>query len=729
VTLAAPTGVSVVPEPVPAVGDSRIRELLERYAALSGGSLEQVGFGCYEFVVPAQDRPFFGEKERIRVAFSVEAAEHEPEAQLAILGSAFVDQLVNAVRARGSRLVAGLVAPSTNEVVERPSFPIPVERGTASESGSRIARHRIGRLTARVVMRAGTFLEEQLVESSLFDLVTGSPLGPDVAEACEARLRDVAGVDSSPSTSEPLEPTAKIGSLLKKMLGDLETRLKPNLDALQQKAQRELAHETGRIDRYYASLLTDMGGRGSEVPTKDARDAVEAEKLRRIREEQDRHTVRATVHPVQLTEWEVGVQRAEWIVKATDGHEGSLTAQRTLAGNMVWTIACPSCGASNPSSVAVCIQDHVGCDRCVRVCSVCESSFCVDHGIAACRVDGAPCCAQHTRTCPSCLEPHCSQHEGECADGGHPACTTCLAGCAHCGRVVCVRHSETTRPDAPRGLRRLCMNCARKCEGGSNEIVGPDEVARCVSCGRDVCEHHQARCAVDGQVHCSTHLRRTDRSRRLVCVRDRASCAHEPNAVFAIDEVQPCATCGAMGCTAHLDPCVEDGAKHCVTHLHPLADRPGTRACESHRSVCHVDSRVYSLTGTSPCPVCSRLACAAHMRVCGNCFRTVCTAEFRVSDPRRCSTCARLELVSDPPDSVIAAAVALRGADGKTAKSWKVSRDASHQVVELDFGWTRRLVFTVRHGDSTASTAVSHSALGARVLVQKGKIRWDIFFK
>jgi hypothetical protein len=633
-----------------------VRELLERYAALGGGSLEEISAGCYDFVVPAQDRSFFGDKERIRIALSVEAAEHEPEAELAILGSVFVEQLVSAIRARGSRFVAGSVEPATRELVERAALPIPVRNGMAGDPTSRIARHRVGRLTARVVMRAGTFLEEQLVESSLFDLVTGAALGADVAEACDAQIRDAGPAEHSLTANEPLEPSAEIGSLIKRMLVDLETRLRPNLDALHEKSKHEVSLEVGRIERYYASLLADMGGRGTEVPTKEAREAVEAEKVRRIREEEDRHSVRATVHPVQLTEWEVGVQRAEWRIRSNDDHEGMLTAQRTLAGSLNWVIACPSCGATNPATVAVCVRDHVGCDRCARVCSVCGGSFCADHGIAACHVDGAPSCEQHARTCPSCRRPHCSAHEGECADGGHPACTTCLTACASCGRVVCDRHAETTTPDAPRGRRRLCMDCVRTCEGGANEIVGPDEVARCATCGRDVCERHQAQCAVDNKVHCSRHLRRTDRSRRLVCEHDRAACAQEPNAIFAVDEVQPC-------------------------------------------------------------PACTRLSCATHMRRCLNCYRTVCSAEYRAADSRNCSTCAKLEPVSDPPDALISAAVALRGADGPKAKSWKVSRDATHMVVELDFGWTRRLVFTVPHGDDRASSAVSHSMLGSRIEV------------
>ena len=155
-------------------------------------------------------------------------------------------------------------------------------------------------------------------------------------------------------------------------------------------------------------------------------------------------------------------------------------------------------------------------------------------------------------------------------------------------------------------------------------MVGPDEVSGCATCERVVCEDHQARCEVDGHVHCSTHLRRTDRSRRLVCVNDRAVCAYEPTAVFAVDEISPCSSCGAMACAEHLGICAEDLALHCDRHLSELGDRRGEKACESHRTTCHVDGAAFSLTGTHECPVCERRSCDRHRFECTSCGRHVC---------------------------------------------------------------------------------------------------------
>jgi hypothetical protein len=410
----------------------------------------------------------------------------------------------------------------------------------------------------------------------------------------------------------------------------------------------------------------------------------------------------------------VVVQRADWRIESNTGHSGVFTTQRVLAGDKAWIVSCPSCG-SLPSALLVCIHDHVACAGCTGRCSVCTEAFCRDHGIPHCHVDGAPACSDHARTCPSCHRAHCSAHEGLCDESGHQVCSACLGACAHCGRIICDQHATMSHPDAPRGTRRLCSRCVRSCEGGVGEVVGLDEVTGCASCARVVCEKHQARCAVDGFVHCSTHLRRADRSRRLVCATHRGACLHEPNAVLATDEVTTCATCGGTVCVAHAGTCVADQTVHCVTHLAPVRDLPGNLACEVHRTICHVDGGIFSPSGTLACPACGRLHCAGHRRACRNCGRGICTSDFSASGT--CATCAKLADTGDLPDEILAAvAMARRGHEAK-ARGWRSARDANHVVVELDLGWMRRLVVAVPHGGGEAESIVAHSLFGSRKLI------------
>jgi hypothetical protein len=693
--------------------DRRVLSLLESYTALAGGSLTMLEPDLYQLNVPPGDESRFGGRSVVRVAFTVDALELDDRAEMAIVGSAFVNELIEAVRARGSRRFAGCVVPRATQSESAPPLPAPVRNAVVGEVRSFLARHHVGRLTARVAIRAGTELRERLADSTLYDLCTGMALSSEVAHACDAAVGPEATDGHWRSLEAP--PTQRIPAIVSKMLGDLEATLRPEIEQVAEIAERSLAEELERIERYYAAMLDDIGGRGTAVPDAESRRTIKAEHSRRAGEERDRHAVRAVVHPLQFTEWEMVVQRATWNVRTDAGREASFTAQRPLAVSSAWTFGCETCGTRSPAGLLVCRHDHMACDACASTCSVCREAFCRDHGTATCHVDGKPACDEHATTCRICDRVHCSAHETICDDGNHAACTTCVDACAVCGRSVCNTHALFSRTDAPRGKRRFCHACARTCEGGTGEIVGPDEVLECASCDRVVCEAHQSRCAVDGKVHCSRHLRRTDRSRRLVCEHDRAACIDERNAVFAVDEVFPCTTCGRTACEQHLATCVVDGRRYCANHIEPVNDRLGALACDVHRSECHVDGRQYSTNGTRECPCCGRRACAQHTRECARCRRSVCTADFSRAKPRFCATCARLA-PGEPDDALIAAAVELRGLGAPSPKGWKVARDARHLVAELDLGWTRRLTIAVTHGESRAERAVAHSMLRSRVL-------------
>ena len=85
----------------------------------------------------------------------------------------------------------------------------------------------------------------------------------------------------------------------------------------------------------------------------------------------------------------------------------------------------------------------------------------------------------------------------------------------------------------------------------------------------------------------------------------------------------------------------------------------------------------------------------------------------------RCSTCTQLREVTQPPENLIRA-VALALEERPTPKHWRTARDATHTVVELDLGWTRRVVLAVRHGDNVASVGRTHSAVTSKTMRLRG---------
>jgi hypothetical protein len=636
------------------LADARIRPFVERYCNLAGVKLLDKGADLRELKLPPAERAHFQGRDSLRLALSLDALERSPDAEIAVLGSPFLTHLIEAIRTRAGRLLLGMIPPppgaaESQDVAPRVAPPVPVRDGTAQQRKVGLAAHPIGRLVARVVLRAGAAVEEAVVESDVFDLSTGTRASDDVADLFQdLEARRVAPADPDAIPDAALVPPREPDELLRLLIGNLREQSAERVAARQAAAEQQVAKELDRLDRYFAAILADKSDPDEER-------TITALHERRRTEEVRRHQVKAIVHPLQLVEAHVLVQRVEWELRSARGRRGTLAAQRPLAGTAAWTVACPHCGRP-PAELVVCRHEegHCACDACSTRCSVCAEDFCADHGIARCRVDEQPACEEHARVCQSCRMEHCSTHAGVCAQGDHPACSACLEACGSCGRLVCNRHVQQSRPDAPKGSRRLCTACVRYCEGGTNEPVGVDEVTQCASCSKSVCTAHQAVCVVDGHVHCSRHLHRTDASRRLVCGEHRAACAEEPSAVFASDEVEAC-------------------------------------------------------------PVCGKDACVQHRAACGYCGRQVCTADLAQQSPsRRCATCAQLAAIADPPEEVVTAARAVTGGASKGSRAWRVARDRSHFVVELDLGLTRKTVFTLRHGDTVPDRVVTHSVLGSK---------------
>ena len=692
------------PEVGPPPIDHRPRQLLEKYASLIGSMLLDTDEGVAAFEVPASEWRHWGGEHRVIVAFTPEALENDPEAQLLTIGSQVHERLLSAIRGRGFRNDFGLVPALSDPIGSAPGTPIPIENAEVGAATSELSLLPIGRLLVRVSIRGGPALEERLIESPLLDLSSGARMAAAV-EAALPSIRESEGIPPG-TNSVSMRPMEELVPLL---FESLEKSLQSELTKVSADAVRNLGEEVARLERYYAAMARETEGEGGGDPT-HRKQMIAAELGRRRTEAEERFRTRIVVHPVQLQEWQILAQRTSWPLTTSSRREASLTATRYLSGDTAWSMVCSSCGG-HPTSLRVCKHGHVACPNCSDMCTLCSEFACRQHGLAKCDVGSHPVCGTHRLTCDVCRRAHCEIHSTRCVFADHLVCPGCAVACARCAMVLCRSHALQTTASAPNGQRWLCESCVVYCEGGANEPVGLDEVERCTGCERYVCRTHRVMCAVDGQVLCSKHLRRSDRSGRLICERHQASCEEEPESILASDEIQRCGTCQKQICQGHGEECAEDRMRHCHSHLSPLADAPGLKGCERHASVCHVDGVAYSLAGTRVCPVCNRPTCAMHRLSCPSCARQIC---IRDVEEDICRTCARLIPVADLEEDLILAAVAANGGEPAKAKEWRVAQDAGGKVVQLDLGWTRRLTFTVQHGDAQPQTVVRQSLMGRK---------------
>ena len=396
------------------LGDPRVRPLVARYCRLARVKQTGSGSDLHELALPPSERRFFRDRSSLRVAFSLDALERDPEAEIAVLGSPFLSQLLDAIRARATRLSLGLIASTAPVATKRAQveLSVPVRGGRALPGTTRSAVHPVGRLMARVVLRAGGAVEEAVVESDVYDLSAGAPVARDIAD----RFHDLEAGRIEPAESSLVEKTQAVAArepedLIRLLTGNLREKSAERVAARRAKAEQALVLELARLDRYFATILADQ-------PDEAGIAAVMALAERRRTEEVRRNQVRAIVHPLQLVEATVLIQRAEWQLEGVGGHTTTFSAQRAASGAGDWIFACPQCGRP-PTTLVVCKHDHCGCDACSYRCSVCADDFCTTHGIAQCSVDAAPACAEHVRARSHPTRGTCFRRGFSLSQAGH----------------------------------------------------------------------------------------------------------------------------------------------------------------------------------------------------------------------------------------------------------------------------------------------------------------------
>src|SRR5205823_6895001 len=238
---------------------SALRPLLYRCGELAGVKRAALGPDHAELKLPAAERPFFRDRERVNVAFSLDALERDPDAEIAVLGSPFLSQLIEAIRARAARLSLGLIAPAAASDSKTAELTIPVRDGTVKRSAMRVAVHPVGRLVARVVLRAGAGVEEAVVESDVYDLSAGAKVDDDLAGAFrDLEAGRVEPADPSDAGKAASVPAREPADLLRLLLIHLQEKSAERVAARRAAAEQALATELGRLDRYFESILKEQ---------------------------------------------------------------------------------------------------------------------------------------------------------------------------------------------------------------------------------------------------------------------------------------------------------------------------------------------------------------------------------------------------------------------------------------------------------------------------------------
>src|SRR6266545_7220415 len=326
----------------------RMWPLLQRYCKLAKVKLIPRGADLYDMKLPLSERTHFSGRATVRVALSLEALERDPDAEMAVLGSPFLARLLEAIRTRAGRLSLGMIPLPESQAPETPGFrpgsakstkhpgsanrpgsaksakrpgaakgsdlAVPIRAATARRRKSQLATHTVGRLLARVVLRAGPVVEETVIESAVIDLATGARADKQVtAQFAELEARRITAADPADVPDAVVVPARPPAEMLQLLLGDLREQSAERVAARQVGAEQGVAAELERLDRYFASVLAD------KTDPDDVR-TITALHERRRAEEMRRHQVMAIVHPLQLSDAQVLMQRVAELERMHDRH-------------------------------------------------------------------------------------------------------------------------------------------------------------------------------------------------------------------------------------------------------------------------------------------------------------------------------------------------------------------------------------------------------------------------
>src|SRR5262245_16625925 len=112
--------------------DLRMLRIVEDYAALAGVAVQRIEPHLLELSLPPEESQFFRGRKTLKIAFSIAALERSRDAEMAVVGSAFLEDLLDAVRSRGFRMVYGLIPPTLAPSAEEARLTVSCDRATAS---------------------------------------------------------------------------------------------------------------------------------------------------------------------------------------------------------------------------------------------------------------------------------------------------------------------------------------------------------------------------------------------------------------------------------------------------------------------------------------------------------------------------------------------------------------------------------------------------------------------
>jgi hypothetical protein len=257
---------------------SEILSFVESFMEQRGARIARVGSDLLEVAVPADGGT--GESPRAMVAFGARAHRANPQADLAAVGSAFLDRLVGEATAAGRHAVS-FCAPPASEV------PAPRMGRLPTLAGARWGRPKPAYRPQFLFVYVAEYRTIDVPDDLV--LIGVDPARGEVLSVPGPLLEKLAnGADQAPDGWMELNALPTPGAFWHS-LAALDRRLRRRARKVKEAAALEIARETANIEAYYRQLIDEVRypiGRGRLTPQNEA-DRVRALQLdwkRRVQE-------------------------------------------------------------------------------------------------------------------------------------------------------------------------------------------------------------------------------------------------------------------------------------------------------------------------------------------------------------------------------------------------------------------------------------------------------------
>jgi len=395
----------------------KIRSFVTKCLESVGTLVEFTAYNYAEVLIPDEFINHFDGENYYKLAFDFDVARRHEEAEFVTYGSYFLDKVIDLANQRGLTCKRHII----DETIELRNLPQKIASKVTFRNqrvnfvaNSPVLYHYL--LFSFKVSYVSDEREDQIIKL-LVNLNTGHVDNKMLESIGSAFFTD------NPHTNYGAENMQSVDYAYKVATEALEEQIQPRIHEIQNKIKIRLAGEKNRITEYYDQIdnelklkLEKLNERENKEGTNTINDKLRLsmiERQRRLKEIEEKNALNAHITLFNATLISQTKIRNKYNVK-----KGKVERDIYVVWNPVLKdvepLICEICGTET-FDVDLCSSSHLGCMKCISLCSVCGARICKGCGtFSECHVCGVFLCDKCKYLCENCGDILCKNHIESC---------------------------------------------------------------------------------------------------------------------------------------------------------------------------------------------------------------------------------------------------------------------------------------------------------------------------